>query len=232
MNCSGCGHAATAEVYEGNYTPKVEIDVCHHCNSLWFDGRESLALSPGSIVKLFESMYLRREAARQPHQALKTCPRCQAELKETFDKRLNTRFTYYRCDAHGRLITFFQFLREKGFVHEASELELEELRAKVKQVQCSNCGAPVPISQASHCEHCQAPICFLGSENLTSTLKNLADKEAKRTQVDPTVAARMVMDKMSVQRLYREFEQDERGYRFNGGADLLSMGLKALLRVL
>lgn len=226
MNCPGCGHQATPEVYEGNYTPRVELDVCHHCNSLWFDGRESLALTPGATVKLFHSMYDRREQARQPHQALKACPRCQGELKETFDKRQTTQFTYFRCDAHGRFITFFQFLREKGFVRQASPAELDDLKARVKVVQCSNCGAPVPLSQTSHCQHCQAPICFLGGEKLEGTLRDLSEKEDKRQRVDPLVSARLVMDQLSVGRFYQQLDREDRGQGL--GTDLMSIGLRAL----
>ncbi len=226
MNCPGCGHEAQSEVYDGHYTPRVELDVCHHCNSLWFDGHESLALTPGATVKLFHSMYERRESARQPHHEVKACPRCNGVLKETFDKRHTTAFSYFRCDAHGRFITFFQFLREKGFVRQASVAELEALKAKVKTVQCSSCGAPVPLSETSHCQHCQTPICFLGGEKLEGTLRELAEKEDKRQRLDPAVSARLVMDQLSVARFYREIEREERG--FGRGTDLMSIGLRAL----
>jgi Zn-finger nucleic acid-binding protein len=46
MNCPGCGTAEMVEEqYAGNYGVQLTIDVCHFCNGIWFDGRESLQLS-------------------------------------------------------------------------------------------------------------------------------------------------------------------------------------------
>ena len=56
-------------------------------------------------------------------------------LVHTGDLQRTTRFFYERCPQnHGRLITFFQFLREKNFVRDLSLKEMEEL--KQTQYKC------------------------------------------------------------------------------------------------
>jgi hypothetical protein len=189
-----------AERFEANYSAPIEIDVCQHCNGLWFDGRESLMLTPGSTLRLFSAMFERREVARQPLVDRKCCPRCASVLKETFDRQRGTQFTYFRCETHGRYTTFFQFLREKNLVRAPSPSQLAELTFKVKQVSCSNCGSPIELAKTSVCPHCQAPVSILSEDSIHQTLKELQTREEKRTTVDPTLAARLVMDQMKVDR--------------------------------
>ncbi len=53
-----------------------------------------------------------------------------------------------RCPGrHGRLITFFNFLREKNFIRPLSAAQIEELRQNVRTVNCSNCGAPIDLAK-------------------------------------------------------------------------------------
>jgi Zn-finger nucleic acid-binding protein len=216
MNCPGCTFPMKAESLDGLYGASLEIDVCSHCNGLWFDGRESLQLSPGAMLRLFAALYEQREAARQPLVPEKHCPRCDAELIETFDMQRGTRFTYFRCAQHGRYTTFFQFLREKNLVRAPTPKQLTELKDRVKQVDCSNCGAPIVLSEAVACTHCQAPISILSEESINQTLQQLQQKELKRTTVDPALAARLVMDQMDALRKMRQLE----GPRYAWSAEL------------
>ena len=39
--------------FDGTLTRAVVIDVCAPCQAFWFDGRESLLLSPGATLTLF-----------------------------------------------------------------------------------------------------------------------------------------------------------------------------------
>ncbi len=236
MNCPGCTHPMQAEKLSALYGGDVEIDACHHCNGLWFDGRESLQLAPGSTLKLFASMYERKAAAQQPLVSDKRCPRCRGSLIETFDMQRGTRFSYFRCDAHGRYTTFFHFLREKNLVRAPTLKQLAELKARVKQVDCSNCGAPIVLDQTVTCTHCAAPVSILSEDSINQTLKELQQQEAKRTTVDPTVAARLVMDQLKVAR----HEQDANAplsYRWSlrgdsVGGDLVALGARALIGVI
>ena len=56
--------------------------------------------------------------------------------------------SYYRCPQdNGRLTPFFQFLREKQFLRVLTAAELASVR--VKQLQCSNCGAPIDLERST-----------------------------------------------------------------------------------
>jgi hypothetical protein len=66
----------------------------------------------------------------------------------THDLGKNGRFTYYhyRCErGDGRLTPFTEFLRDKQFVRALAPAELVRVRAEVKQIRCSGCGAPIAI---------------------------------------------------------------------------------------
>jgi hypothetical protein len=223
-----------AEKFSAIYGGEVEVDVCHHCNGLWFDGRESLQLAPGSTLKLFASMYGRKASAHQPLVPSKSCPRCSKALVETFDMQRGTRFTYFRCEAHGRYTTFFQFLREKNLVRAPTPKQLAELKATVQQVDCSNCGAPIVLAQTVTCLHCAAPVSILSEDSINKTLEELQQKEAKRTTVDPNVAARLVMDQLkainhdNAMKAPLTYQWSPRGTGRVSG-DLVELGARALV---
>lgn len=222
------------EQYEGTYGRTVTIDVCHACNGLWFDGRESLLLSPGSVIRLFRSMHERHGTARAPQVPTSRCPRCAGPLKETSDLANFTRFTYLGCPTDGRFITFFQWLREKGLVRQPSPEELKELKARVKQVTCSSCGAPIELAAGTVCTHCAAPVSILSEVKLTETLAQLDAKEAERQQLKPLKVAEAMMLKHQLEQVYRRTEEASRwrGRALGWGGDLVDVGLGTLLRAL
>ena len=226
-----------AEKFSAIYGGDVEVDECHHCNGLWFDGRESLQLAPGATLKLFASMYERKATAQQPLVPVKSCPRCAQSLVETFDMQRGTRFSYFRCESHGRYTTFFQFLREKNLVRAPTPKQLTELKASVTQVDCSSCGAPIVLNQTVTCLHCSAPVSILSEDSINQTLKDLQQKEAKRTTVDPTLAARLVMDQMTAARHEREVNAPLT-YRWSSGGtngvegDLIAIGARVLVGII
>lgn len=225
MNCPGCTLPMNDIQLEALYGAKIEVDTCTHCNGIWFDGRESLQLSPGSTLKLFEALYAQRAQAHAEQVSEKKCPRCEGALVETQDLIKGTRFSYFRCAEHGRFTPFFQFLREKSFVRAPTPKELAELKAKVKQVDCSNCGAPISLESRTDCEHCKAPISILSGASLEATLRELAAKEEKRSTVAPDAALRMQLEKMKVESMYAQFDLEDRRTR-RGGVDLVDVGMQ------
>lgn len=237
MNCPGCEHEMDVQRFPANYGGEVEIDVCAHCNGIWFDGRESLQMSPGATLNLFRVLYARSDQAKAPLQQNKACPRCESALKETHDLQRGTRFSYFRCGEHGRFITFFQFLREKNLVRQMSPKELQQLKQQVQTVKCSNCGGPIELALGNTCPHCQAPVSILSEENIKQTLKDLQAKEEKRTTVAPDAAARIVMAQLQAQNAYRRVDSETlpltitTGVRSNGG-DLIAAGAELLIEAL
>lgn len=231
MQCPGCQSSeVVVERYEGNYGRHLEVDVCHACNGLWFDGRESLLLTPGSTLKLFESMHSRHQQARAPQAPDGRCPRCAGPLKETSDLVKTARFTYRCCPPHGRFITFFQWLREKGLVREPSGTELAELRARVKMVNCSSCGAPIALGERSACEHCWAPVSILSSETIDLTLKQIHARELDRGTLKPEKLLEAMMVKGRVEQALAHELGPPRGIGWRG--DLVDVGLGLVLDAL
>ena len=169
---------------DGHLNRTVDLDVCHGCQAIWFDHFENLALAPGGVLKLFQVIGTdrRRPAAAIGDKPCK-CPRCQVRLLPTQDRQRNTPFSYWRCPArHGRLITYFDFLREKDFIRMLSEPQLAELRRNVQQINCANCGAPIDLMHASACGHCGAPIATLDLQQIGRAAEELQRKDAAARQ--------------------------------------------------
>jgi hypothetical protein len=161
---------------------EVVIDVCWDCHGAWFDQYESSALSPAAVVDLFRLIHEHRDHQARPLADALACPHCRAKLSPTQDLQRANRFTYHRCTAgHGRFTTFFQFLREKQFVRSLSPPEIESLRAVVKQVRCSGCGASLDLARDSACSYCRSPISVLDAAAVEKTLAALSDADRRRS---------------------------------------------------
>jgi hypothetical protein len=161
---------------------EVTLDVCWDCHAIWFDQYESAQLSPASVIELFRLIHEHRgQPARQLADAM-ACPRCGTKLALTQDLQRSNRLTYHRCTAgHGRLTTFFQFLREKQFVRSLSQPEIERLKATVAQVRCSGCGAVVDLARDAACSYCRSPVSVLDAEAVEKALAALTQAERRRT---------------------------------------------------
>ena len=44
----------------------LELDICFHCQGLWFDPQENLKLAPAAVVELFRLLHEQRDAPRHP----------------------------------------------------------------------------------------------------------------------------------------------------------------------
>ena len=142
----------TSHTVQGQLGRPVTIDLCEPCQAMWFDPRESLQLTPGATLMLFRVIgeHVAKPQAIEAETA--KCPRCKARLRRTQDRQRSTRFEYFRCPHdHGRLTTFFDFLKEKDFIRPLSPLQIAELRQNIQVVNCSNCGAPIDLAQTSDC---------------------------------------------------------------------------------
>jgi len=168
MNCPSCGAEMTAKTLEGHLGTEVQIDFCGGCQVFWFDHLESLRLSPAATLGLFRMISDRNRSAPRPIGDRLNCPRCDLRLLATNDRQRNTPFRYWRCAReHGRLISFFDFLREKDFIRPLSPQQLVELRRSLQTINCSNCGAPIDIVHSSACAHCGTPISMLDVKQIS-----------------------------------------------------------------
>lgn len=159
----------------------LRLDLCYPCHAIWFDRNESMQLAPAAVIELFRQIHRHEDEPRYALKPKPACPRCRAELVRTQDFTKSGRFSYYRCAAgHGRMTPFFEFLREKHFVRSLNAGELHRLRAQVKQVRCSGCGAPIDIQRDMACGFCKAPVAILDADAVEKALKQWSDAAAKR----------------------------------------------------
>jgi hypothetical protein len=193
------------ETFDAHYGRSVTLDVCYGCGLIWFDGQESLALTPGAVLRLFREIN-EHQADRHPFQpGAMACPRCHRMLVLTTDHVRATTFTYWRCPAdEGRATTFFDFLREKNFVKPLSPERLAELRRYARSVNCSACGAPIDLARESVCSHCGAPLSMLDPDQVATMVHELQRAETQRTTIDPTLPVRLVADRAAIEHAFRE----------------------------
>lgn len=182
VNCPNCAAPMDRVGFSGVYGPEIEVDLCFACHVLWFDKRESIQLSPGGTLDLFRDLHEHRDDPRHALRGRTTCPRCGRRLSLQNDIGRAGRFSYYACPArHGRLTPFSEFLKEKQFVRELNPAEQSRLRAEVKRVQCSSCGAPVDLARGFACEHCASPLTVLDADAVEKTLRELKHADAQRS---------------------------------------------------
>jgi len=172
----------------------VDIDVCFPCHAIWFDQFESAQLAPDAIIHLFRDINDHRNDPIKPIAEGSKCPRCSTRLALTQDIQRSNKLTYYRCPmGHGRLTTFFMFLRENNFIRSLSKPEVETLRAQVKQIRCSSCGAPIDLERMTECPYCHAPVSMLDPDLVRRTLLELDGEQRKAQTLDAQRLAQVVL---------------------------------------
>lgn len=214
---------------DGHLGTKVDIDLCATCQVIWFDKQESLRLSPGATLQVFRVIGGRKQLAPSPMKQPLTCPRCDLRLLLTHDRQRNTPFRYWRCGRdHGRLTTFFDFLREKDFVRPLSPQQLNELRANVQMINCSNCGAPIDLVHASVCTHCGTPISMLDLPQIERMASQLRDAGKPAAPIDPALLAlRLEREKHAVETLFAAVRAESEAMG-SASFGLVEVGLRAI----
>jgi hypothetical protein len=222
----------TARSLDGHLGATVAIDVCAACHALWFDQHESLQLTPGATLQLFETIGERAAAPARPLGPVAKCPRCHARLQLTHDMQRNVRFQYLRCPhGHGRLITFYDFLREKNFIRPLSAEQIEQLRRQVRTVNCSNCGGPVDLAQQSSCAHCGSPLSMLdlGQAGALVTVLQQAAERSDRP-IDPLLPLRLAQARREVDQAFAGLESQSTWLTQAHAGDLVAATLGVLSR--
>ncbi|MGE3843419.1 MAG: zf-TFIIB domain-containing protein [Vicinamibacterales bacterium] len=209
--CSNCRAPLTRQTFDGMYGRSVDVDICEGCQGLWFDDMEALRLSPRGTLSLLKLIHRASPERRPLHERL-TCPRCNLTLSRCVDQQRTTKFQYHRCArGHGRFMTFFHFLRARNFVRNLTPREFSELKANVRahlvQVNCSNCGAPLDLDHADACQFCRAPISALDPEQMQQTIAALEAADANQRSIDPTLPLNLMLERLKVERLFREANQ-------------------------
>jgi hypothetical protein len=212
--------------FERGLEGSIGLDFCFPCQVIWFDQHESPELSPGGVLGVFKALNEHRTEARNTLSGLLDCPRCNARLTLTQDLQHTTRFSYYRCEfGHGRLTPFLQFLREKNFIRPLSGAELVTLKAKVRTIQCSNCGAPVDLEHDIACAYCHTPISILDPDAIAKTVSELTAAETHRQTIDVDALADALL-----QRAPSDTGSPQIGALLTG--DLVAVGIGIIAKLL
>lgn len=188
--CPSCASAMVIEHFERVPNGDVALDICYACRTIWFDHMESAQLAPGGVIELFKKIHTHRDASYHTLPARLPCPRCRTALKLTNDIVKSGRVSYHRCDAnHGRLTTFFHFLREKKFVRNLTANELTSIKATLAEVRCSGCGGAVDIQRDTSCSYCRAPLSVLDAQAVEKALAELAQRQTRGSDPAQVAAA-------------------------------------------
>ena len=187
--CPNCRGAMQPQELERHDDGKVRVDLCFGCAGIWFDHLASVQLAPVAVIRLFKEIYAHKDDARRPRAGQLECPRCEEPLVQSFDLSKAGRFSYFRCSVgDGRFTPFSQFLREKQFVRSLNAAELKRLRTQVRQITCSECGAPIDLEHSSECKYCHAPVSFLDPDSVEKAVKMWSSAEDRR-RLGPTPEA-------------------------------------------
>ncbi len=231
MQCPRCTAQMQVESLVGHHGQPISIDICLPCQAMWFDGFESLRLSPGSTLRLFTLIGEHTAAQPTPHADRTPCPRCGAAMHVAHDLQRNIRFEYFKCPAgHGRLTNFYNFLREKNFIRPITPEQLKALRTHVQMVHCSNCGGPIDLVAHSSCPHCSSPLTLLDMRQAGDLIAELQEVGPAGAAVDPALPLNLARARRETHAAFDAFEADEIWYRDASSAGLIGAGVHALAR--
>jgi Zn-finger nucleic acid-binding protein len=209
------------------------VDVCAPCQSLWLDGRENLQLTPGATLALFRVIGEHVAMPQRTDADTAKCPRCRGRLRKTQDMQRATKFEYLRCpNGHGRLMTFFDFLKEKDFVRPLTPNQIAELRKNIQMVNCSNCGAPVDLSRGSTCAHCGSPLSMLDLNQAETLVARLRDADRTDKPVDPALPLALARARREAEEAFIGLPKTDRWFEEDLSLGLVAAGLTALVRLL
>ena len=232
MNCPRCHDDMRAYRVDGYLGKEVDTDVCIKCQSVWFDAVEHLQLTPGATLTLFRVIGENVSRPQWEDRDLAYCPRCRAQLRRTQDIQRNTHFEYFRCpNQHGRLVSFFDFLKEKDFVKPLLPVQIAELRKYAHAVNCSNCGAPVNLAASAQCTHCGSPLTMLDLDQADRLIAQLKQAESDSKAIDPAWPLAVAKARRDTEVAFRTIEQ-RHGRSDADQIDLVSDGLNALMRLI
>jgi hypothetical protein len=223
--CPNCSTPMDVQVLDAQPTLRdVETYSCASCNLFWFDRTASVELAPKAVLGLFEAIGKASTTARTPLASRFSCPRCQSALAYTHDLQRTTRFTYWRCEKdRGQLITFNQFLRQKNFIRTPTPAELERLRAMVKQISCSQCGAPIDLARDDACQHCGAAIALIDPDGVAKALRDLSAGAALTGAAD-AAATRATLSGAQIDAIFDAARLRDS----EGTSDLVAIGAAAI----
>jgi hypothetical protein len=221
------------QTLDGRLGREIEINLCQPCQSVWFDTRENLQLTPGATLTMFRIIGEHVSRPSLEDKDIAKCPRCHAQLRRTHDMQRQTRFEYFRCpNHHGRLTTFFDFLKEKDFIRPLTPQQIAELRKNVQIVNCSNCGAPIDLAKTAECGHCGSPLSMLDIHQAERVIAQLREAERTDKPIDPALPLALERARRQTESVFAGLQRRDGWEVEIGSLGLVGAGLGQLLRLL
>ena len=212
----------------GRLGATITVEVCEPCQAFWFDRYKDLQLSPASTLELMKYIGEHSSSAKPALASVLSCPRCEKPLTLAHDIARNVHFTYWQCpNQHGHFIAFFEFLKEKNFIHPLSPREIRQLRESIHTVNCSSCGASIDLQTNSACPYCHSPISILDLKEQQRMLADLK-QAAELKPVDTALPLKLAMVKQQTSALFPE--HDDEWWSDASSGDLIQAGLNAVAR--
>ena len=157
----------------GHYGHTVELDVCRHCDLIWFDDSETAQLSGSALLELIGEM---AQAQTLPHELFRDdarCPRCDGALELVHNQSRWGRSSQMQCKRrHGAYQSFAQFLQEKGLLRPMSMVDRARLLRDHGRIDCVNCGGAIGKDDAL-CPWCKSIPSLLDVARLAHALDPL-----------------------------------------------------------
>jgi hypothetical protein len=204
---------------------KVRVYLCFACAGIWFDHLASVQLSPAAVISLFKEIHANKETPRQTLSNSMYCPHCNDALTLSQDLCKSGRFSYFRClRGDGRFTPFLQFLREKQFIRNLTPLEIKQVSAKIKQVTCSECGAPIDLDGATQCQYCHSPISVLDPQAVEKALALWSGAEERRQRAPSPAAVAEALMRITPRTATAHSASD----RVSDVADLVEFGVNVI----
>jgi hypothetical protein len=216
----------------GHLGRDVDVDVCVPCQSIWFDAKENLQLTPGATLAVFRVIGENVSRPSPQDGEIVKCPRCNGQLRRTRDMQRNTRFEYFRCpNNHGRLSTFFEFLKEKDFIKPLNAQQVAELRKNLQSINCSNCGAPIDLGRRTDCAHCGSALSMLDFQQAEKLVNQLRTADAGKP-IDPALPLALARARRETDEAFRGLPHEESWDRDLSSLGVVGAGLSELIRLL
>jgi hypothetical protein len=218
---------------DGHLGRTIEVDLCEPCQSLWFDGKENLQLTPGATLAIFRAIGEHVKKPELSDSELVKCPHCKARLRRTQDLQRATRFEYFRCpNNHGRLITFFDFLKEKDFIRPLTPQQIAQLRKNVQIINCSNCGGPIDLAKTSGCAHCGSPLSMLDMGQAERLVAQLQAADSGKKTIDPALPLALARARLETDAAFKGLPGHDPWTQEGWTLGLVGAGLFELVRLL
>lgn len=170
LDCGNCRRPMRRLALAGHYGRRVELDLCRHCDLVWFDDTETARLAGPGLLALIGEM---AGAHGLPHEMLRDaagCPRCSGRLGVVQNRSRWGRSLQLQClRRHGAYQSFAQFLEEKGLLRPMSRLDRARLLRERGRIECVNCGADVGLGEAQ-CSYCRSVPSLLDVARLARAL--------------------------------------------------------------